>query len=435
MDRERFWRVLAYCVTGITVVLAGAVWFHLEETLRFVSEHEQLFKLIGQGIGPAFAVLAFIWGLLFKAELASQAHAAGEATERARTASVEADSAKKRVEEKEKRIQELTEDLTKIAQGTKLWSLRGNAPFPEYRGWKHDPRGAKVVTVGLFKGGVGKTHLAANLAAYVSETRRQPVLLVDLDFQGSLSTQMLVSAGLDPRGSGVDALFRVDADLATVCANQVQLAQGGIGTELNRGVGLSRAWMIPADYTLAKVEGELLSERIVNGSSNLDERYRLSHVLLHPDVRLQYALIIIDTPPRMTLGTVNALIASHSVVVPAVLDRISSEAFRPFITQIEELKKDLDVDVSVAGVVAAMTRLSELDDSEAKCRDMLERTAVEILGSRQDGKAYVCPRNLPVKTVIRRSLDLGYFLGDANGPLSTQFYNPLFEDLCERVGL
>ena len=54
-------------------------------------------------------------------------------------------------------------------------------PFDKYREWLNERAGARIVTVGNLKGGVGKTTIAANLAAYISEKRGLPVLLVDLD--------------------------------------------------------------------------------------------------------------------------------------------------------------------------------------------------------------------------------------------------------------
>jgi chromosome partitioning protein len=423
-------KVFAWSATAlITTVLAGAVYFW-NYAIEFVKSNELAFKLVGLGIGPFLAVVSFAWGLVDKAELKRLAHKLGIAEQRAEDRKKDAEAARAEFDAKEARIASLQKDLNTIAHVGRLWKLRENAPFPEYRAWKYDPDGAKVVTVGLFKGGVGKSHIAANFAAYVSEKHEKPVLLIDLDYQGSLSALLLTAAGVEPVGSYVDALFEETADIATLNAKSIQLARHGSDTVLNRKQGLARAWLVPADYTLAEVESQLLVDRVFHDTSRLDERYRLAHLLLHPNVRRHFGLIILDTPPRMTLGTVNALVASHSYIVPTVLDRVSSEAVRPFLTQIEALRKDLDVDVRAAGIIGSMTRELDMSDKEKQYFQQIEDTAQEILGG---GREYMIKQNLPRKTQVTNENDLGYFLRDDKGWLADRFYNSIFDELWTRI--
>jgi chromosome partitioning protein len=284
----------------------------------------------------------------------------------------------------------------------------------------------------LFKGGVGKTHLAANFPAYVSEKQRKPVLLIDLDYQGSLSNPIMRAAAILPVGSYVDDLFNEHADLATLISRRLHLAEHGPETELNQRRGLARAWLVPADYTLAEVESQLLVDRVVNNKAVLDERYRLAHVLLQPDVRRDYAMIIIDTPPRMTLGTVNAFVTSHAYVVPVILDRTSSEAVTPFLNQVSALKTDLDMDLQLAGIVGTLTRQAELSDREKKYRNQIELAADEVLGKSPHGCHFVA-QHLPIKSAVQNEDDLGYFLSDDQGALSERFYDPIFDELWKRI--
>ncbi len=91
-------------------------------------------------------------------------------------------------------------------------------------------------------------------------------------------------------------------------------------------------------------------------------------------------MIIIDTPPRMTLGTINAFVASHAYVIPTILDRVSTEAIRPFLGQVNQLKNDLELDLRLAGIVATMTRIEDLSEAEAKYRTQVMTTAFEMMG-------------------------------------------------------
>lgn len=413
----------------IFVIVGGAIYFS-DYALAVVGTYEQVFKLVGLGIGPILAILGFFWGLVDKAELKHLAHELGLARQQAEDEKKAADSARAEFDAKEARIAALQNDLTAIADAGRLWKLRKNAPFSEYRAWKFDPEGAKVVTFALFKGGVGKSHLAANFAAYISEARQKPVLLIDLDYQGSLSTFVLAAAGLEPAGSLVDALFDEKAKLATLSTNSIHLAKQGPETILNSGHGLARTWLVPADYTLAEVESKLLIERVIDDTAALDERYRLAHVLLNPEVRRTYAMIIIDTPPRMTLGTVNALVASHCYVAPTILDRVSSEAIRPFLKQVEFLKRDLELDTRLAGIVATMTRLLKLSETEQRYFDEIASTTKDVLHSDQEFRV---TQNVPRKKQVTDNNDLGYFLSDDEGPLSERFYNAVFAELWTRI--
>ncbi len=215
-------------------------------------------------------------------------------------------------------------------------------------------------------------------------------------------------------------------------SHRIQLAQHGTETVLNHRQGLSRAWLVPADYTLAEVESRLLVDRVINNNAVLDERYRLAHLLLQPSVRRDYAMIIIDTPPRMTLGTVNALVASHAYVVPVILDRTSSEAVTPFLKQVELLKSDLELDLRLRGIVGTLTRTATLSDREEKYKKEIESAAREVLG---EGQEYFVAQHLPIKTQVQNDDDLGYFLSDNEARLKDRFYDPIFDELWNRIML
>ncbi len=430
MEKLKWPRTFAWIASSLVVATIFGSFYFRDIAIEFVQQNEKVFRLVGLGIGPFLAIMGFIWGLVDKVELKVLAQQLGTAQSEAERAKRDAQDARAVFDAKEAHIKSLEHDLKVIADTRRIWKLRKNEPFPEYRGWKYDPEGAKIVTIALFKGGVGKTHLAANFAAYVSEKKQKPVLLIDLDYQGSLSTPVMRAAAIDAVGSYVDALFDENAGLATLMSHRIQLAQHGTETVLNGGKGLARTWLVPADYTLAEVESQLLVDRVVNNKAMLDERYRLAHVLLQPNVRRDYAMIIIDTPPRMTLGTVNAFVASHSYVMPVILDDTSSEAVKPFLEQVKQLKADLDIDLRLAGIVGTLTRKAQLSPKEETVKEQIELTAREVL---DEGHNYFVAQQLPIKSVVRNEDDLGYFLRDDIGPLKDRFYDPIFDELWNRI--
>lgn len=428
--RKNFARKLLRFALAIIGSVAIYVYVTWPWALELVQRNESLFKLIGLGFGPLLAFVGFFYGLVDKAEIKDITEQLGRAKQAAEDEKIEAELARVDAARKLETILTLKNDLATIANAGKLWKLRENKSFTEYRAWKYDPQGAKIVTLALFKGGVGKTHLAANFAAYVSEYRQKPILLVDLDYQGSLSTTVLTAADIEPVGSQVDRFFDESADLVTLASHRTHLAHSGMGVALNGGRGLAKCWIAASDYSLSEVESRLLVSRVLDGEFKIDERYRLAHLLLQPAVRRDYSLIIIDTPPRMTLGTVNALVASHFFVVPTILDRVSSEAVVPFLRQVDTLRKDLELDLKLAGLIGTMTRASNINDTEQKYLDRTVDAACEIEGVDRSGFEI---HTLPRKAQVTNNDDIGYFLNDNSGSLASQFYNPLFNKLWTRM--
>jgi hypothetical protein len=256
--RKKFARRLLQFALAMIGFLAIYVYVSWPSARDLVQNNESLFKLIGLGFGPLLAFIGFFYGLVDKAEIKDITEELGRAKQAAENETIEAELARADAARKLETIQTLKSDLATIANAGKLWKLRDNKPFEEYRAWKYDPNGAKIVTMALFKGGVGKTHLTANFAAYVSEHQQKPVLLVDLDYQGSLSTTVLTAADIEPAGSQVDRFFDEKADLVTLASCRTHLAHNGAGVALNHGRGLAKCWIATADYSLSEVESKLL---------------------------------------------------------------------------------------------------------------------------------------------------------------------------------
>jgi cellulose biosynthesis protein BcsQ len=207
-----------------------------------------------------------------------------------------------------------------------------------------------IVTIANLKGGVGKTTLTANLAAYFATETRSPmaperkrrVLVIDLDFQGSASSMLLKREDRLPGpGQLSDAS---DLLLGLLRERDVVRALGAVAPE---GVQV-----IPAYYDLARTETRLQLQWMI-GDERSDIRYRLRDILNAPAVQEKFDLILIDAPPRLTTATIAALCASTHLLIPTILDVVSGEAVGSFLDQIEELR-DLWHDLKFIGVVGTM---------------------------------------------------------------------------------
>lgn len=393
----------------------------------FIEPYEAILKILSYIVGPFFAGVAFVWNRWDRREIKAQSAALGKLGAEVDAARKALDDREREIltsrdalQQKEAKIQKLDRDLHSITEGAQeLWKLRDVKPFPQYLNWLRDPSGAKTITFGNLKGGVGKTTLAANFAAYLSATRNMPVLLVDLDYQGSLSNMLMLAIEREEVESRVDWLFDEKANLATVDRASIHLVPK-----------LSQTWLVPANYTFAQMENQLLLSWLLQEDGGIDVRFRLAHALLSPDVRRRYGAIIFDMPPRMTLGSINALVASNRFVVPTVLDTLSVEAVRQFLVNMRAIKNDLSLDIELAGIVGVMTRQKNLSPNEERA-----------LEAARDGGAawkedldFVFPTTLPRRVDIANAAgeDIAYFGKNNEGPLKALF-DPIFDEIYNAI--
>ena len=152
----------------------------------------------------------------------------------------------------------------------------------------------KVVTLVNLKGGVGKTTVAANLAATFAK-RGKRVLLIDFDYQGSLTSMLMRAAGQ----------LKIDTSLADEVVNGKGDAQLLTTKAKDLASLLPDMRLVTAAYSLSRLENQMLIRWLLDMESS-DIRYNLARLLADERVQSAYDLVVIDTPPRMNLSTINA---------------------------------------------------------------------------------------------------------------------------------
>lgn len=232
-------------------------------------------------------------------------------------------------------------------EGRGLWLTKPISPPENYEGNLGNPT---VLVVANHKGGVGKTTLSANLGAFWSREWGKRVLLIDLDFQGTLSAMALRAGNwVPPKGQDSLATRTISGDLEpsifVSCAKEVPQQP--------------RLKVIPAYYDLAQADNRLIIEWLLqckparaksamrmmrdllfgNALTMRDIRFNLADLLQSRAVRQEFDVIIIDCPPRLTTGAVQALCAGSHLLIPTILDQASAEAVIAFVEEIEGLKK------------------------------------------------------------------------------------------------
>jgi chromosome partitioning protein len=243
----------------------------------------------------------------------------------------------------------------------------------------------RILVVANLKGGVGKTTVAANLGAcfatIAKKENKKPVLMIDLDFQGSLSSMSIVGNswlpldGWDAKSTGLISGAYSPADIV----NSVAISATAWKNGDSRPVDTLK--VITAYYDLAQAENRVMIEWLL-GNRKSDVRFRLADILHEDIIRNAFSLIIIDSPPRLTTAAIQALACGTHLLIPTILDEPSSEAVVSFIRQIETFREEeICPRLSYIGVIPTMTDATQnLSAMETSLRDRLKRP-VELGGA------------------------------------------------------
>ena len=204
----------------------------------------------------------------------------------------------------------------------------------------------QIISVINQKGGVGKTTTVINLAAGLT-LQNKNVLIIDLDPQGNATTGLGLSnnsdsdqtiyAVLNGTKNIVDIIKKTEFENLELITSNVDLS----GLEVETAGDSKRAF--------------ILKDQIMAYLNDFSDKYEY---------------IIIDCPPSLSLLTVMALVASHSLVVPLQTEFFALEGLTQLIKTIDRIKTNLNTNLKIRGILLTMydkrNKLSSQVEKEAR---------------------------------------------------------------------
>ncbi len=258
------------------------------------------------------------------------------------------------------------------------------------------PKGPRIVAVTNQKGGVGKTTTTINLGAALAEDGYN-VLIVDLDPQGNASTGL----GIDPddRDFTTYDLILDNADLDDVL----------------RPTDTAGLLIAPATVDLSSADIEMMSTE--------KRSFLLYDALRQPKIdAYDLDFIFIDCPPSLSLLTVNAMVAAHSVLIPLQSEFFALEGLSQLMLSVREVRQSANPELRIEGVLLTMYdgRNNLSQQVEADARDTLGELVFKT----------IVPRNVRLSEAPSFSKPVLSYDPDSKGAVA---YRALAQEMVERT--
>lgn len=252
---------------------------------------------------------------------------------------------------------------------------------------------ATVIAVTNQKGGVGKTTTSINLAYFLAKAGKK-TLLVDFDPQGNATS-----------GLGIEK-----ADLTGTMTDVVKgdqtLEQIIVRTEHKN------LWIAPTTSILANTEAEM---------AQIDKRFSRLKLAIGP-LEEAYDYVIIDSPPSLSLLTVNGLIAARYVLLPVQAEFYALEGLGQLLETMKLVRKGMNPRLELLGVLPTM-----LDS-----RTTLSAQVHAEIKRHFPGKVFeaTIPRNIRLAEAPSHGVPIGVYDKFSKG---SRAYKALAKEVIDRV--
>ena len=190
---------------------------------------------------------------------------------------------------------------------------------------------AKVISLVNQKGGVGKTTSSINLAAALGQLGKK-TLLIDMDPQSNATT-----------GVGMNS-NDFDFDIYQTITGKCEIEKAIYKTKFKN---LS---VIPSTLNLAGIDVEFVKKMFT------DKEFQRNNQLKETiqTIKDNYDYIIIDCQPSLGLCTMNALVASDSVIIPVQCEFYALEGITQLLNSIIMVQNSMNPELRIEGVLLTM---------------------------------------------------------------------------------
>jgi len=234
-----------------------------------------------------------------------------------------------------------------------------------------------VISVTNQKGGVGKTTTAVNLAYYLAKSGKK-TLLIDFDPQGNATS-----------GLGIDK-ESLQGTMTEVIMEKMILEQ------VIQSTDHKNLFIAPTTPHLANTEVELAQAQ-----------RKFTRLKTAIDKTADFDVIIIDSPPSLSLLTVNGLIAANYVLLPVQAEFYALEGLGQLLETMKLVRKSMNPTLELLGVLPTM-----MDG-----RTTLSGQVHEEIKKHFPGKVFknTIPRNVRLAEAPSHGLPVGAYDGWSKG--------------------
>ena len=252
-----------------------------------------------------------------------------------------------------------------------------------------------VISVTNQKGGVGKTTTAVNLAYYIAKMGKK-TLLIDFDPQGNATS-----------GLGVDKQ-ELKLTMADVAMETTTLDEVVIPTKYKN------LFLAPTAPFLANTEVQL---------AQADRRFSRLKSAIEAS-KAEYDIVIIDSPPSLSLLTVNGLIAANYVLLPVQAEFYALEGLGQLLETMKIVRKGMNPMLELLGVLPTMM------DTRTTLSGQVHQEIIKHF----PGKVFntVIPRNIRLAEAPSHGLPIGAYDRFSKG---ARAYKAFAKEVMSRVNI